>query len=254
MAASLPVLTFHALDDRPSVISFSPPVFRRGMAKLHESGYQTLSLLEAVDCLCRGAPFPDRSLVITFDDGYQTMYDEAFPVLQRYGLSAMVFLTVGETGTRRSAGRLPSLNGRSMLAWHEIREMQRWGIAFGAHTLTHPDLTRLPLDRVEAEVCDSKAIIEDSLSAPVVCFAYPYGRYDRRSREIVRQHFACACSDKLGLITAGSNPYALKRVDTYYLRTDRLFDMMLTRLFPWYIGACSIPRRIRRAAQLSSGG
>jgi peptidoglycan/xylan/chitin deacetylase (PgdA/CDA1 family) len=121
MAASLPVLTFHALDDRPSVISFSPRVFRCGMAKLHESGYQTLSLLEAVDCLSLGAPFPDRSLVITFDDGYQTVYEEAFPALQRYSLSATVFLTVGETGARQSVGRLPSLNDRSMLTWQQMR-------------------------------------------------------------------------------------------------------------------------------------
>ncbi len=253
MAASLPVLTFHALDDRPSVVSISPRVFRRGIAKLHEKGYRTLDLLGVVECLSQGAPLPDHSFVITFDDGYQTVYDEAFPVLQRYGMSATVFLTVGEKRMAKPAERLPSLNGRSMLSWHEIREMQRWGIAFGAHTLIHPDLTRLPSDRVEAEVCHSKAIIEDGLSAPVACFAYPYGRYDHRSRELVRQHFACACSDKLGLVTAGSDLYALERVDAYYLRTDRLFDVMMTRLFPWYIRARSIPRRIRRAVQFGSG-
>jgi hypothetical protein len=51
MISSLPILTFHALDDQPSVTSFSPRLFRRGMARLHENGYRTLSLLEAVDCL-----------------------------------------------------------------------------------------------------------------------------------------------------------------------------------------------------------
>jgi peptidoglycan/xylan/chitin deacetylase (PgdA/CDA1 family) len=253
MAAWLPILTFHDIDDQRSFISFSPRVFRLGMAKLHESGYQTLSLLEAVDYLRQGTSFPDRSLVITFDDGYQTMYDEAFPVLQRYGLSATVFLTVGEKGTAGPSDRLPSLEGRSMLTWREIREMHRWGINFGAHTLTHPDLARLPFDRVEAEVCDSKAIIEDALGARVDSFAYPYGRYDRRSRQVVQQYFACACSDKLGLITAGSDPYTLERVDAYYLRSDQLFDLMLTRLFPWYIRARRIPRRIRRTFQGSTG-
>ncbi|UCC65309.1 MAG: polysaccharide deacetylase family protein [Anaerolineae bacterium] len=253
MAPWFPILTFHDIDEDRSVISISPGVFRRGIARLHDRGYQTLSLLEAVDYLRRGASFPDRSLVITFDDGYQTVYDEAFPVLQRYGLSATVFLTVGEKGPGRPSDRLPSLEGRSMLTWRQIREMHRWGINFGAHTLTHPDLARLPFDRVEAEVCDSKAIIEDALGAPVACFAYPCGRYDRRSREVVQQYFACACSDKLGLITAGSDPYALERVDTYYLRSDQLFDVMLTRRFPWYIRARRIPRRIRRAFQASTG-
>ena len=99
MAACLPILSFHALEDQPSVTSFSPSVFRRGMAKLHESGFRALSLLEAVDDLRRGNPFPKRSFVITFDDGYQSVYDQAFPVLQRHGMSATVFLTVGDRGT-----------------------------------------------------------------------------------------------------------------------------------------------------------
>ena len=222
------------------------------MARLHESEYRTLSLLEAVDCLCRGVAFPDRSFVITFDDGDHSVYKEAFPVLQRYGMSATVFLTIGEKGMSKPDDRLPSLDGRSMLAWREIREMQRWGITFGAHTLTHPDLTRLPFDRVKAEICGSKVIIEDALSVPVPCFAYPYGRYDLRSREVVQQHFASACSDKLGLITRVSDPYILERVDAYYLRSNGLFDVMLTRMFPWYIRARSIPRTIRRAVQFNS--
>jgi peptidoglycan/xylan/chitin deacetylase (PgdA/CDA1 family) len=249
MTTYVPVLTFHSLDTRSSVTSFPPQLFRGSMGKLHDAGYQTVSLLEAVDCLSRGMPFPQRAFVITFDDGYQTVYDEAFPVLQRYGMSATVFLTVGEHKSARRAARLPSIAGHSMLSWCEIREMQQGGISFGAHTLTHPDLTRIPLDQVAAEVCDSKAIIEDALDAPVPCFAYPYGRYDDRSRDIVRRHFACACSDELGLVTTGSDPHALKRVDAYYLRSERLFDVMLTRRFPWYIGVRSIPRRIRRAAR-----
>ena len=133
-----------------------------------------------------------------------------------------------------------------MLSWPEIREMQRWGVTFGAHTLTHPDLTRASVDRIEAEVCTSKAILEDALGAPVTCFAYPFGRYDARSRTMVRQHFACACSDQLGLLTAGSDPYTLERLDAYYLRTDRLFALMGTRLFPWYVWARNIPRQLRR--------
>lgn len=251
MSASLPLLTFHTLHREPSVIAFPPEVFARGMRRLHESGYRTLSLLDAVDCVRRRLAFPARSFVMMFDDGYQTVYDEALPVLQRYGLSATVFLTVGNRETGNPAGRLPSLEGRSMLSWQEIREMQRAGIAFGAHTCTHPDLTRLPTHQVETEVGDSKAIIEDALGTSVSCFAYPYGRYDRRVAEIVRRHFVCACSDKLGLITRRSDPYTLERVDAYYLRRPRLFDLMLTSLFPWYVRMRSVPRGIRRACRLS---
>ena len=229
--------------------SFSPAVFRRAMGRLHENGYRTLALTEAVHNLREKRSVPDRAFVITFDDGYQSVYKEAFPLLREYGMSATVFLTVGEHGSVPGTDRLPSLGHHPMLSWEEIREMQKGGFVFGAHMLTHPDLTRLPGEKLEAEICRSKTIIEDQLGSSVTCFAYPYGRYDWRSREIVRQHFACACSDNLGLMTCDSDPFALERVDAYYLRTDRLFNVMLTRRFAWYIVARSIPRRIRRAVQ-----
>ena len=253
MASRLPIFTFHAVDKRSSVISISPTVFQGAMAKLYQGGYQALRLMQAVDLLRRGAPFPDRSFVITFDDGYQSVYEEAFPVLEGYGMAATVFLTVGEKGVASSRGRLPSLTGRSMLSWEEIQEMQRAGIDFGAHTLTHPDLTHLSSDQVQAEVCEAKSVIEDALGAPVTSFAYPYGRYNGRVRDIVRKHFACACSDKLGLVSQGSDLLGLERVDTFYFRTDRLFNIMLTRCFPWYLWARSVPRRVRRAFQRRSG-
>ena len=249
MAITLPVLTFHSLDDESSVISFPPRVFQHGLRKLHESGYRTISLLNAVDCLRHGEPFPDRSFIITFDDGYQTVYDEAFSVLQRFDMSATVFLTVGEKRRAKISDRLPSLNGRPMLSWNEIQEMHRFGITFGAHTLTHPDLTRLSVDRIQLEIYESKRIIEDSLHTTVTSFAYPHGRYDHRIREIVQPYFTCAFSDKLGLVHAKSDLYVLERVDAYYLRTKRLFDIMLTGWFPLYIRARHIPRWIRRAIQ-----
>jgi len=253
MAASLPILTFHALDDQPSVISFPVELFRRAMAQLHERGFRTLDLLEAVDCLRPEMTFPERSLVVTFDDGYQSVYEEAFPILKLYQMCATVFLTVGEDTTSEPASRLPSLQGRSMLSWREIREMHSAGIAFGAHTLTHADLTRMPEGQVEAEIRKPVAMIEQALGAPVASFAYPYGRFDQRSLAVVRQQFVCACSDKMGLVSPNSDPHALERVDAYYLRSDRLFDLMATRLFPLYISARSIPRRIRRSLQSSPG-
>lgn len=251
MRTSLPVLTFHSIDDQSSAISFPARLFKEGLARLSEHGHHTIDLIEAVAMVQRGEMFPERRFVITFDDGYRNFYGEAFPVLQQLVMSATVFLTVGETLTRDSTMRLPSQNGREMLSWSEIREMQASGsIRFGAHTLTHPDLTTLPAARVESEVVDSKSVIEDALGAHIACFAYPYGRYDGRSREIVSRHFECACSDKLGLITAESDPLALERVDAYYLRTERLFNILLSNSLPGYIWARSVPRRIRRALNM----
>lgn len=247
MPPTLPILTFHDIAGHSSVISFSPHIFRQGMAQLHESGYRTLSLIEAAKCLRKNEPFPARSMVITFDDGYRSVYEEAFPVLQQYSMSATVFLTVGKRNVVNLEGNLPSLEGRSMLSWRSIREMHKCGMLFGAHTMTHPDLTHLPLNEVEEEILVSKEIIENALGISVSTFAYPYGRYNELVREVVKPNFTCACSDRLGLTKMGSDLYTLERVDSYYLRTDRLFSLTLTRLFPWYIRARSVPRYLRRA-------
>jgi hypothetical protein len=185
--------------------------------------------------------------VLTFDDGFQSVYREALPVLERYGLSATVFLTVGIDGAQQSGGRLPTFEGRQMLSWAEIREMQQSGIEFGAHTLTHRDLTRLAAEEVAIEMSHSKERIENSLGTPVTSFAYPFGRYDRQSRRMAEQYFTCACADTLGLLSSRSDPFALERVDAYYLGTRRSFALMVSGFLPWYVLARSIPRQLRRS-------
>jgi peptidoglycan/xylan/chitin deacetylase (PgdA/CDA1 family) len=249
MTTSLPVLTFHAVDDRASVISCTPRVFQQGMAMLHAHGYRTIRLSEAVASLRQRQGFPDRTFVVTFDDGFQSVYTEAFPILQRHGMTATVFLTVGAEDVRDPTARLPMFEGRPTLSWPEIREMQAGGIDFGAHTLTHPDLTRLAAHDIAIEMSASKDRIENALGTPVTTFAYPFGRYDAQSHRIAQQYFTCACADTLGLLSTGSDPYALERVDAYYLRTNRLFALMATTLFPWYVRARNIPRRLRRSLQ-----
>jgi peptidoglycan/xylan/chitin deacetylase (PgdA/CDA1 family) len=239
---ALAILTFHAIDDQPDVVSFPPRLFEWGLARLHDAGYRTLPLIDAVEHLRRGWPLPERSFVITFDDGFRSVYEHALPVLCRFGMCATLFLIAGSC-----EGRANTWLGRPMLNWSQVRELYAGGVSIGAHTVSHPDLRRLPLARAAAEMSESKALIEDVLGAPVTSFAYPDGYYDIRVQRLVREYFSCACSDQLGLATPASDPYALERVDTYYLRSESLFSLTLGRSFPWYVRARSIPRTVRVA-------
>ena len=246
MITSLPILTFHSIDEHASVISFPPGLFRRGLTILHSRGYRSLSLIKAGEILNNGEHFPDKSFVITFDDGYKSVYEEAFPVLKSCDMTATIFITTGERTLGKFGERLPSLQGRPMLSWGEIKEMGHEGIDFGAHTLTHPDLTDLNFERVKAEIHNSKSVLEDAINTAVSCFAHPYGRTTPQIQEFIKQHFTLACSTKLGFLNKRSDLYALERIDTYYLRTEKLFDLMVSRFFPLYIRLRSIPRQLRR--------
>jgi peptidoglycan/xylan/chitin deacetylase (PgdA/CDA1 family) len=252
-ASALPILTFHALDERQSPISFSPDLFGRCLAQLHRRRYRTLNVAQAADLLRRNAAWPERSVVITFDDGYRSVFDVAFPLLHEFEMTATLFLTVGEGPRGASDAELPAMCGRPMLSWAEIREMQGAGLSVGAHTLTHPDLTRLAPERMETEICRSKAILEDALGMAVAAFAYPYGCYDRRSRAVVERHFTCACSTRLGLARAGGDLYALERVDALHLRADRLFGLLFTGLLPWYLRARGATRRVSHVLRPDHG-
>lgn len=254
MPPALTILTFHTLADDGAVISFPPALFERLIAVLH-GGYQVLQLEDAAARLRSGTALPQRAVAITFDDGYRSVYDVAFPILRHHGMPATVFLAVGdpeEPGWPKPsdpAARLPSMMGRAMLSWGEIAAMQQGGIRFGAHTLTHPDLTTLPPERIEREMATCKAILEEALGVPAVSFAYPFGRSDARSRELARRHYACAVTDRLGFAGPGSDLHALPRLDGYYLRHARLVEAFGTAWFPWYIRACILPRSARRGVQ-----
>lgn len=241
-AGSLAVMTFHALDERTGPLSFPADVFRDGLRRLLDDGYRTMRLADAVGCLRQGVPFPDRAFVLTFDDGFRSIHETAFPLIAQSGSTATVFLLAG-----REAGENARFLDRTLLSWAEAREMHRAGIEFGAHTLTHPDLTRLSSQAAEMEMRSSKEAIEDALGAPVSSFAYPFGRWNAGVRELAARHFDCACSDTLGLIGSGSDPFALERVDAHYVRSKKGFGLLATGRLSWYLRARDVPRRLRRA-------
>jgi peptidoglycan/xylan/chitin deacetylase (PgdA/CDA1 family) len=236
MRDRLPILTFHVIGSGAAPVYFPEPQFRHLIARLHAKGYRTLRLSEAAELLRRQRPIPRHSLVLTFDDGDLSVYEKAWPVLQDHGMTATVFI-LPDRGT---------FEGRALMSRRQAGQMHGAGIDFGSHTLTHRDLTRLASDQIESEVRQSRAVVEAILQAEVRCFAYPYGRYNQQCVEVVRRHFACACSDRLGLANGRNDIHALARVDAYYLRDPRWQGLIFSEWFPWYLKARALPRRLRR--------
>lgn len=239
----LPILTYHSLDSSGSVVSTSPSRFRRQMELLYQKGFKTISLAEVARLVRTGQPFRDRTYVVTFDDGYETVYREAFPVLQEFGITATVFLITGYCGKRNSwPGHASPVSEQSLLSWTQIEEMAWHHIEFGSHTVTHPDLACLTRQEAEREMRESKQMIQERLGRKIEVFAYPYGKYAPWTVELAKEHFTGACSTILGKLTLRDDPALLPRVDTYYLSSQWLMESLDTRGMDLYLG---IRRRMR---------
>jgi len=216
------------------------------MAFLNERGFQTICLSRMLELIHCPSSLSGKPVAITFDDGFRSVYESALPVLCEYGQTATVFLSTGLSRPVSGDVRLPSSCGREMLSWDEIDELVAAGFELGAHTMTHPDLTSLDGEAVFREARGSKDIIEDRAGVEVDFFAYPYGWFDREVERIIAGIFKGACTVELALAGRGSDPWAMERVDAYYLRGERLFRVIDSSMLPWYLAARNVPRQIAR--------
>ena len=203
---SIPILTYHSIDNSKSVISVSPSGFKKQMNYLMENGYQTLSLYDTIRHLQQRESLPEKVIIITFDDGYKNNYIHAFPILKKYQFTATIFLATAYCeGTNDWFGQEFSIPRIPMLSWVEIREMSRYGIEFGAHTRSHARLADLDMEKAQEEIVGSKMDIESHLNQPVELFSYPFGSFNEQAKEIVRTVFKGAVSTRLGKVNSESD-------------------------------------------------
>jgi peptidoglycan/xylan/chitin deacetylase (PgdA/CDA1 family) len=199
------------------------------MRYLSEAGFKVMTVGDVVASLRKSEALPERAVSIAFDDGYENVFTEAYPILKDYRFTATVFLITNYCGRHNDwPGNLPTLERRLLLSWPQIKEMRQNGIEFGAHTRNHPNLTLLARQPLEDEIAHSKHKIEDRTGSAVTTFAYPYGRHNNEVRAVVREHFDGACSTDLGRVGLGSDLYLLRRFDMYYLSRLTLFRKLET--------------------------
>jgi peptidoglycan/xylan/chitin deacetylase (PgdA/CDA1 family) len=172
----IPILMYHSISDCDEGTrhpyyrtATTPAVFAQHMRFLHENDYLTVSPSDAVACMEASDLGSSQPVVITFDDGYEDFYTQAFPILSEYGFSATVYLPTAYIGEAALA-----FKGRRCMTWSQVREVRGAGIEFGSHTVTHPQLKSLDPTAVEYEVRNSKHTIEQELGCAVTSFAYPY--------------------------------------------------------------------------------
>ncbi|MCX5700703.1 MAG: polysaccharide deacetylase family protein [Candidatus Omnitrophica bacterium] len=211
------VITYHSIaaiadeDDRLTVL---PKSFNRQMQFLKDHKYNVISL-ERLGELIKSKKAPDKTIAITFDDGFKDNYLYAYPVLKRLNFPATIFIIVDKVG---SSGK--------RLTWEEIKEMQGSGlITFGSHTLSHPYLTEINSEaELKRQIFDSKKILEQKLGVPVDVFCYPSGRFNAHIKDLVVQAgYKFAVGTTLGKRFSNFDPYLIKRV-RISASSDNLID------------------------------
>lgn len=171
----LTVLIFHRVTDAipPDGLTVGTRWFGE-MCRMLRQGFNVAPLAEVFRLVKTQAPFPRRTLAITFDDCYR---DNLFAarVLAEHGLPACFFIPTAYVGTDHVFDWDQHLPKMPNLDWNDIREMASLGHEIGSHTLTHPNMAAIPADEARRQLVESKKNLEDRLEQRVRWFAYPFG-------------------------------------------------------------------------------
>ena len=236
----LPILAYHRVAETGSKdlapYRVTPSAFEEQLRYLRDHGYRSVDLVDWSQHVVFGGALPRDSVLITFDDGYKDFKENAWPLLQHYGFSAMVFLVADRIG---GSNVWDEEYGETvpLLDWRELRQLQAGGVRFGSHTATHPWLPSLSWRQTVSELRRSRDVLEQGLGAPVDALAYPWGAFNKPIQFLVG-----ACGYEFGLSTApgvcaaSHSLLALPRLDV--AGTDDL-ETFASKLQPTVSGAAT---------------
>lgn len=172
----VPVICFHSINNDPSgksSIIISKDKFRQQLQTIKDNGYTTLTMSQLNDYLYKDKPIPEKSVVITFDDGYRDNYTNAFPILKEFNMNATIFVISSY------------INRELYLTTDEIKEMSDYGVDIESHTVSHVNLSTLSYEDQIKELKESKETIEKITNKPVIAIAYPEGKYNKDTEKTV---------------------------------------------------------------------
>jgi len=180
----IPIIGLHAIEDHIEIaIELHTVHFEELCKVLKEYGYETITFTDLLNYVDYGKTLPERPVIITSDDGFQDVYTNGFPILQKYGYKMTVFLVTGAIGDseadRKTNGYFNKRTDviRPILIWPEIIEMSEYGCEFLSHTVNHIRLGLASDEEFLYELVQSKKDIESHLGNEVLFFAWPYDNH-----------------------------------------------------------------------------
>jgi len=196
----IPILMYHEVTSGPNNLYVPVERFREQMRYLAESGYRTVTMAQAEEML-RDKKMPAKTIVLTFDDGYTSVFNQAWPIMQEYGFTGTVYVCT-------------SFIGRSnYISLDQIKQLQSAGIEIGSHTKNHISLKEASYEQQVREIMGSKQMLEENLGVPCRSFCYPTGTYSDITPTIVKEAgYTSAVTVAYGHAAPASNPFLTPRV------------------------------------------
>ncbi len=217
---TVPILLYHHISVSPinSRYYVPPELFEQEMKVLHDWGYTTITVKMLVQAITIGRALPPRPILITFDDGHMDNYTSAFPIMQKYGFTGVLYIVYNFLDTQDYLNR------------EEVLEMYKAGWEVGSHTLNHYDLTKLTPEQLHREVFDSKKKLENILGIDVLTIAYPFGAVNRSVISYAQAAGYIAAMGAEGYTDNQGewNLYNLQRVEIKSTENAKTFTRFLT--------------------------
>lgn len=257
------VLVYHRVADPvpglpAPTINVPPERFRDQLAGLLARGFVACPLGELLDRHARGEPVPPRTFVVTFDDGYATVYTRAWPVLRELNVPAAVFVNTAFLGGDdpfpfdgwgKAHAAVASPEAYRPLTVAQCREMAAGGLVeIGAHTHTHADFRGRP-GEFQRDLRTCVAAVRAWFGAGRVPFAFPFGRKalgyvtDELLTVAREAGVTCALTTEAELIGPGSDPFGWGRFNAYEWDTAAT---LAGKLGGWYGWAPRLQERMAR--------
>lgn len=203
------LLYHHVAEDTPPSTSISPSDFDAHLRYLKDNGFTVIALDSMIDSLRANRPLAEKSVVITFDDGYSSIYETAFPMLQSYGYPFSLFLSTE-----------PIDNGLgNYMNWDQIREMSESGVIIANHMVDHPYMLEAQagesdtqrLGRLRSDLLLAESRIEEETGQSHSYLAYPYGEYDSAIKAMLDELGFIGLAQNSGAVGPNSDFLALPR-------------------------------------------
>lgn len=186
--------------------------FKLHLEILQRFGYTTITFRDYSLFKENKLNLPRKPIILTFDDGYESIYTEVFPLMEYYGMKGVIFI-LGDKEIKYSMWDFPELEPLPLLNEQQILELHEAGFEIGAHTLTHSDLTTLSREKAWDEISRSRMLLEILLGSPINTFAYTYGKVNPLLKELVREAgYKLACGTYSGPPTIDKDPYEIRRI------------------------------------------